>query len=158
MKEYFGVTPVLSNISCWISQPQENQSPKDSQYYHRDKDGLKWLELFVYLTEVCLDSGPHCYISGSHKGNDFLKKLRLSDHEVFNKYDPKDEKVHIGSMGDAFIEDTFGIHKGMVPKLKKRIVLQFQYSMYPLIEIDYSEKKQPLNGKYSSYVNQYFYK
>ena len=44
------------------------------QKFHRDYESFNFIKLFVYLTDVDKDFGPHQYIIGSHKENKFLKR------------------------------------------------------------------------------------
>ena len=38
-----------------------------AQMFHFDLDRIKWLKFFIYLTDVKINSGPHVYVSGTHK-------------------------------------------------------------------------------------------
>ncbi len=43
----------------------------------------------------------------------------------------------LGNSGDAFLEDTFGLHKGQPPIRNARLVFQVQYSISPIAVYDY---------------------
>ena len=152
---YLGVKPVISNLSCWYSLPV-NEAPTESQFFHRDKDDIKFLKLFIYLCDVDENGGPHIYVAGSAGDRKFRWRLRYQEHEVEARYSKEDILCLTANQGDAFVEDTFGLHKGTVPKKNRRLLLQVQYSVNPLTEVDY-EPKEPLVGGYDPYINQCFF-
>ena len=59
---YLVVNPILILQLC--GGPQTLKQKEDAaQEYHFDLDRPKWLKIFIYLTDVNKDNGPHCYIS-----------------------------------------------------------------------------------------------
>lgn len=152
VKAFLGVKPVISNVTCWFSQPRED-GPKDSQFYHRDKDGIKFIKLFIYLCDVDDTTGPHVYVKSTSVSKGFRKCLRYSDAEVVKAFGEEKVTVLTGNSGDAILEDTFGLHKGMVPTEKSRLILQVQYSISPLVELSYNPLEGGL-GDHDPYINQ----
>lgn len=148
---YIGCKPTISNINLWWSYPA-NQA-KEAQFFHRDVDDYKFIKLFVYLTDVDENSGPHVYIPGSVNSNKLLKIRRYSDEEVSKCF--LEKQVYIAKKGTAILEDTYGIHKGQVPTSSKRLLLQIQYGLGPIGIEAYS----PVSVKeydcsiYDSYIN-----
>jgi hypothetical protein len=129
--KYLKVTPTISNINCWWSFAQRD-TPKEAQFFHRDLDDFKFLKLFVYLTDVDSDSGPHIYVKGSHKSNKLNSLKRFKDEEVVKQYLDENIISFERLKGSCFIVDTYGIHKGLLPKNGNRLLLQVQYSYLPL--------------------------
>jgi hypothetical protein len=152
--KYFGVQPTISNINCWWSFGNRT-SAKDAQYYHRDLDDYKFLKMFIYLTDVNEDCGPHIYVKGSHKSNKLKELRRFSDEEVNKLYDSDNIITLTKSQGNTFIEDTYGIHKGQLPVVGNRLILQIQYSYFPLHVEKYEPGKSVFseNMKYDEYIN-----
>jgi hypothetical protein len=86
VKKYLGSEPILWLTQLkWSFASTDNSvnfrtlvDPKTSEYdfhaFHYDTHDFKSLTVFVYLTDVNLDSAPHVTILGSHK-NKTLKKL-----------------------------------------------------------------------------------
>ena len=125
---YFGSKPVLDSIQAWWSVPG-NEVAEEAENFHRDNDAIKFLKLFIYATDVDDNSGPHVYVPGSHVGNDLIERRRYSDDEVYEKFSSNGILRLCGNAGDAFIEDTYGLHKGQLPVSGYRLLIQFRYSV-----------------------------
>lgn len=145
--KYLGVKPTISNINCWWSFARR-EKPKEAQFFHRDVDDFKFLKLFVYLTDVVSDSGPHVYVKGSHKVNKLIELKRFKDEEVAHVYPAENVISFERPKGTCFIVDTYGIHKGLLPINTNRLLLQVQYSYFPL----YVETYTPLNKSISEQI------
>ena len=52
-----------------------------------------------------------------------------SDGEVLESFSAETIRNLIGPMGHCFLADTFGLHKGLLPKNSPRLVLQIIYSI-----------------------------
>jgi len=61
---YLGCIPTIYSIGIWHSFPCENYNI--TQTFHRDYDDFRFCSLFVYLTDVDEQSGPHQYVKQSH--------------------------------------------------------------------------------------------
>jgi hypothetical protein len=129
---YFGCTPVLDSIQAWWSYPG-NDTAKEAENFHRDNESIRFLKFFIYLTDVDSETGPHVLVEGSSSSPKLTMLRRLSDNEVETEFGAERIKCIFGKAGDAFIEDTFGIHKGQLPKSKRRLLVQFRYSVLPTI-------------------------
>ena len=140
---YFGAKPTISNINCWWSFG-DRKSSKEAQFFHRDIDDYKFLKMFIYLTDVTEDSGPHIYVKGSHKSNKLAQLRRFSDLEVIDQYGDEKLLTLVYPKGYGFIEDTYGIHKGQLPSNGRRLLLQIQYSYLPL----FVEKYEPVESEH----------
>jgi hypothetical protein len=147
-----GCKPTLSNIVIWHSFPNSGEA-KNSENYHRDMDDFGFIKVFVYLSEVSQDSGPHVYIDGSHCDENFLELRRYTDSEIESFYGKDRVRVITGRRGDSFIENTFGIHKGIVCRDNGRIVLQFEYSILPIGAYAYNNKFEDGVVNVDKYVN-----
>jgi ectoine hydroxylase-related dioxygenase (phytanoyl-CoA dioxygenase family) len=118
----------------WSTDYNKSPSKEAAQWFHFDLDRVSWLKVFVYLTDVGLENGPHCYVAGSHKiGSkpyELLKRgyVRISDYEISNFYSSKKIKLMTGEKGDIFIGNTKAWHKGTNLKEGNRLVLQLQYT------------------------------
>ncbi len=128
---YLECEPVFDLVAAWWSFPSGAASSKSAQLYHFDMDRVRWLKVFVYLTDVGLDNGPHAFIQGSHRtiGSKVMHDGRYSDDEVFRMYPKQDEIILTGPAGTVFIEDTLGFHKGLPVQSGKRFVFEYEYSI-----------------------------
>ena len=132
-RKYFGAEPLLDHVSLSIST-NFNKDPdgEAAQLYHFDLDKPKWLKFLTYVNDVGIDNGPHCFIKKSHKNNAIPFNLRskgyvrIEDHNSNINRLIHDEIKITGKAGTSIIEDTKGLHKGLVVKKGYRILLNIQ--------------------------------
>ena len=66
VEAYCHAPPIILNFSSWLSRKGHEAS--GSQLFHRDYDDIRFLKLFIYLTDVDgTEDGAHVYAPGSHK-------------------------------------------------------------------------------------------
>ena len=127
---YIGSKSLTINTNYFISVPVETnkfEKYKNAQYFHWDNDFRKFLKLYIYLTDVDEFNGPHVFVEGTHKKKNFNHSLaRLyGDEDIFNSYNSI--KYFYGNKGSLFFTDSYGIHKGMPPSKKHRIMLNIHF-------------------------------
>ncbi|MDC0222873.1 hypothetical protein OAK29_02005 [Gammaproteobacteria bacterium] len=128
VSKYFGAVPIIDSVYAWWSFPSSDKAL--TQSYHRDIDTLHQLKFFIYLTDVDDDSGPHVYIKRSKNINlETIKDKSHEDSEIQQIFPEEDKLTIIGESGFNFLGDMFSFHKGLVPKKKPRLLLQFLYSL-----------------------------
>ena len=132
---YLGVPPVLDYLVMWWNAVLTKKAPMElPQYYHFDHIRPKFLKFFFYLTDVTADTGPHCYVTGSHKREGRDRRLtkfaygRVPDGGVEKHYPADRVKEIVGPQGTIIAVDTSGYHKGKTPKTGDRLILQIQCS------------------------------
>jgi hypothetical protein len=158
--QHLGGKPTLSSLTVWWSYPGHHE-PQEAENFHRDVDDLSFIKLFVYLNDVDDEGGPHVFVPGSHRSENFRKIRRYTDEEVESFFGSAKVKFFKGKAGTAFLENTFGLHKGELPKSKRRILFQAQYSMRPIGIYEYSPI--PINEnhrltKLDRYINRLYIK
>jgi hypothetical protein len=134
-QSYLGARPIIDALSMWwLTDYSDQPDAQAAQFFHFDMDRPKWLKIFIYLTDVYSDNGPHSFVMGSHKSGgiprDLLKKryARLSDEEVARCYDKTEIKEIVAPRGAILAEDTRGLHKGKIVSRGDRLMLQIQFS------------------------------
>ncbi|KQW38245.1 hypothetical protein ASC76_09420 [Rhizobacter sp. Root404] len=134
-QEYLGSRPRADVLSMWWHTSFHTQPDSEAaQFYHFDMDRIKWLKIFVYLTDVGPDDGPHSFIEGSHRSGGIpagmLRRgyVRLSDEEVIAHYGSARQIEFAAPRGTIIVEDTRGLHKGKAVTGRPRLVLQLQFS------------------------------
>lgn len=135
MQAYMKSKVYLDNVSlAWSTAYKEIADISAAQLFHFDMERIKWLKIFIYLTDVDADNGPHVFVEGSHRRGGipktFLKKgyTRLTDEEVIQAFGQEKLITFVGARGTIIIEDTRGLHKGMHLAKGQRLMLQLQYS------------------------------
>ena len=143
---HLGVAPTILQMDAWWSLP-ESETPMGAQIFHRDRDDFRACKLFVYLSDVTADDGPHIFVRGSHREDmvqDILAKNgRSGAAAVFFARNGRHlagaiESVFGGAVreitgppGTSFLENTYGFHRGKVPKTGSRCVFQVLYGVVP---------------------------
>ena len=132
---YLDARPRFDVLSMWWHTSFHSQPDSEAaQFYHFDLDRLKWLKVFIYLTDVGPHDGPHSFIEGSHGPEgiprSFLSKgyVRLTDEEVLSHYGAQREIRFAAPKGTIIVEDTRGLHKGNAVSGNSRLILQLQLS------------------------------
>jgi hypothetical protein len=132
---YLGRLPVFDAVGMWWSIASDAPpSAEVAQMFHYDLDRPRWLKLFVYLTDVDAQTGPHVYATGSHAPAGHRAELlrrgyaRIPDADVEQAFG-KDQVVELcGPAGSILLVDTIGMHKGKMPRRGNRLVLELQFS------------------------------
>lgn len=134
-QEYLGCEPIADVLSMWWHTNHHTQPDSEAaQFYHFDLDRIKWFKVFIYLTDVGPDNGPHSFVAGSHRTDGIpwhLRRkgyVRLSDDEVLAEYGPERCLALAAPRGSIIVEDTRGLHKGNAVRADPRLVLQLQFS------------------------------
>ncbi len=126
--KYFGSPPINDLVTMWWSAPFGPPSSEAAQLFHFDMDRIRFLKLFIYLTDVGTDNGPHVYVRGSHRTKPpaFFRDRRFSDREVASGFPASDVHELHGPAGTVFVADTSGMHKGKPLIRGQRLVLQLE--------------------------------
>lgn len=133
-EKYLGALPKLDPCNAWWTVASKDKDDSYAQNYHFDMDTIRWLKIFVYLSDVESKNGPHCFIRGTHRAGKIpfsLRKkgyVRLADDEVFKHFSKQDEMVFSGLKGTVIFEDTRGLHKGQPVLEGSRLILSIQFS------------------------------
>jgi hypothetical protein len=132
---YLGAQPMADVTSMWWHTDFSHEPDADAaQFWHFDMDRPRWLKVFVYLTDVGPDSGPHCFVEGSHRNGGIPWRLRrrgyarLDDAEVDAAYPKSRQRVFVAPRGTLVVEDTRGLHKGLPVQRGERLMFQTQFS------------------------------
>jgi hypothetical protein len=148
MESYLGCVPSIYSINAFWTFPDNPNLIPGLQTYHRDMDDFRFCTLFVFLTDLKPDDGAHYFIRGTHRADLVERQLRQADpqadcaaamQQLFAKVAVVDEaalapfraQIEIvgGLAGTAVFEDTYGLHKGDVPKTN-RLLAWIRYGLY----------------------------
>ena len=134
-ENYLKSKPIFTGISLWWS-PSIKDTPDSeaAQEFHWDMERIKWLRYFIYLTDVTADSGPHCFIKGTHRTGAIPDELlragyvRHRDERILQIYGQDAYQEFIAPRGTIIAEDSRGFHKGKLPRKGDRLLLAFEIS------------------------------
>lgn len=157
-QEYLGCKPILDLVAFWWSAPFHGKGKSAAaQMYHFDLDRINFMKFFFYLTDVDAETGPHCFVKGSHGKlpKDINRDGRFEDDEIEKIYG-KDNLLELyGKRGTIMAVNTRGFHKGKDLTKDKRLLFQIQFtnSMFGQTyeRIDYSL----IQDKYKTIVDEF---
>jgi hypothetical protein len=128
---YLGCQPLLDLTAMWWSFVSDsNLKSQAAQMYHFDLDRLKFIKFFFYLTDVTTETGPHCFVKGTHnKMKDVISHDGRFDDKLINESFKQSEVVEIiGSAGTIVAVDTKGLHKGKELYHGNRLIFQIEFA------------------------------
>jgi hypothetical protein len=146
---YLGYRPTITQLGLRWSFPGAGIDV-GVQGFHRDSEPGS-IKMMVYLTDVDLGSGPHCYVPGTHRDRMPLRLHRYADADIERDHGGGD--IVTGAAGTAFMIDTRGIHKGTPPLRQARLVLMVQYSLLPCLIYDYAPLPYAGPAQFDPYIN-----
>lgn len=129
-QNYLKSIPINSQTNLWYSVKYDKIKDQ-TQKFHQDYDDVKFIKLFIYLSDVTKKNGPHTYIKSSRTNRitpkDYKVSKRLEDNYVQKIY--KNDIVEFtGEQGTIIFEDTNGFHKGKAVDEGYRIILQLEFT------------------------------
>ncbi|RED49676.1 phytanoyl-CoA dioxygenase family protein [Aestuariispira insulae] len=139
-----GATPVLINLASWWSFARPGEA-REAQLFHMDVDDYRFCKLFIYLTDVDEETGPHTYVPTTHRldvieaaqarARDpsafvkwYVESLRKTDEEVAHHFGIEPVKI-TGPAGSRMLVNTFGLHKGTKPERADRLLCQATFGI-----------------------------
>ena len=129
---YLGLWPQLHAISAWLNFPTKN-APQQAQLWHRDREDVRTIKVFIYLTDVNDNNGPFSYVPTTHRRGHASMGPKGQDRDItdgeMNKAFPADSWITCtGPAHTMIIADTVGYHRGGKPTEGDRILVTFTYT------------------------------
>lgn len=148
-----GCKPSIGYVAAWWSLPGDGTA-EHAELFHRDVDDWAFYKFFLYLTDVDDRSGPHMYVPGSHAHTSHLDIRRYSEAEA-HQLGP--EIRFTGAAGTCFLENTYGMHRGLPPRDRPRLIFQVTYC---LVGLPYAPPAPvaALPPGYDPFVNRFYLK
>jgi hypothetical protein len=130
--EYLGTEPVQDLVAMWWSAAAPSSDVATSaaaQQFHFDLDRLRFVKVFVFLTDVTEQTGPHVYVRGTHRQKPtILRRDGRHADELVHRLLHDDVVSITGPRGTVFLADTAGLHKGLPLEAGRRLVFQTEYA------------------------------
>lgn len=131
VSKFLGCKPTIGYLAVWWSY-HTLKGAQQAEFFHRDVDDWRFVKLFVYLSDVGEDSGPHVYVQYSSASEKLTEIRRFTDAEIQDAFGSVNLLTMKAAAGQGFLEDTFGIHKGQPVTQGTRLIFQAVYSLSPL--------------------------
>jgi hypothetical protein len=133
-QSYLGGCPIIDDVQLWWSTAyKELPDIEAAQYWHFDMNRPKWVKFFFYITDVTSETGPHCFIRGTHIDRGIpwsLRKFgytRLEDQQILATFEHANILEFTGVAGKLIIEDTRGLHKAKNLVHGNRLIFEITY-------------------------------
>lgn len=149
---FLGCKPTLSGAGLRWSFPSEGPH-SDVQEFHRDAEDWKILRLFIYLTDVSDDSGPHQFVRGSHETAGRVRLQPYSDRDIDARFGRDKVATVYGPRGTAFMGNMWGVHRGVPPSRRPRLLFNCTYTMTATPIFRYEPVKLAAGHAHDRYIN-----
>lgn len=160
---YLGMYTRLRYYNIWHTFATQSK-PRESQLWHRDREDLYILKVFIYLKDVDLGAGPFTYARGTHRKGAvrqepeyFLEgRVKRTEDEHMAAVLPRDRwTVGTGTAGTIIFADTNGYHRGGLARTSDRIMYTCMYTSRASESEEFfvrSFQPPPLNGDAESFA------
>jgi hypothetical protein len=133
---YLGMYSRMRYYNVWHTFASSAKA-RESQLWHRDREDLYIVKVFLYLGDVDAGAGPFTYAPGTHrKGPNrrepefFLEgRVKRTDDEQMAAVVPRSEWVSaVGRKGSIVFADTNGYHRGGLARESDRLMYTCMYT------------------------------
>lgn len=130
---YLGSATAAIDSTFWYTFPFPTPSSETAQLFHYDLDTVRWIKVFIYLSDVTADNGPHEYVASSHRPENKTPEIlvrnyaRINDDEIDKEYPGKRRPV-VGDAGTIIFGDTRCFHKGNNVRSGNRLIFSPIYA------------------------------
>ncbi len=158
-QEYLNAPPINDLVTLWWSAPYGSKASSEAaQLFHFDMDRIRFLKVFIYLTEVGPRNGPHVYVKGTQKNKPerFFRDRRFSDEEIEAHFSSEEIRSVLGPPGTIIAADTSALHKGQVVETGSRLIFQLEFTN-SLFGVGYERHRLPssLGGRFKRSLGEY---
>jgi hypothetical protein len=154
---HLGCTPILSSLQVWWNFSEHRANPvaeagasltdNSPRHYHRDLNDFRMFWVYLYLTDVDDDCGPHQILKGSGSYRNIERRLRSSAAEfnvgqffyqygyqipdgVLDELFPDAVTTFSGAAGATLLSNGFNFHRIRYPLVKPRLMFAARFSLY----------------------------
>ncbi|MFM9879542.1 MAG: hypothetical protein ACKVOO_03920 [Burkholderiaceae bacterium] len=152
---YMGATPTIVSMQAWWSIGHADAALHLAQddMFHRDVDDLRFLKMFMYLTDVGMDNGVHSFVMQSHQSMQLVRRGPISEMQIHQHFAPAAVASYTGEAGTLFIEDTWGIHRQSPATAGLRLAFAVIYNLSGLDPNSPPSPVAPLPQGLDPYIN-----
>ncbi len=153
--QYLGAKPSMASLQTWWTFGEHSvQGQKHyDDVYHRDVDDLRFVKLFIYLTDTTVSTGAHSFIKGSHRSNQLIRRGPITDTQAQESFAGSDFVTVTGDAGTVFLEDTWGVHRPLPATTGRRLIFSVLYGLTPWVPQSPARPLLPMPETLDAYVN-----
>lgn len=127
---YLGMYTQMRYYNVWHTLAT-NAKPRESQLWHRDREDLYIVKVFLYLSDVDAGAGPFTYAPGTHRKGPIQREpalfpegrvKRTGDEEMAAVVPRERWLTAVGPRGTIVFADTHGYHKGGLARASDRLL------------------------------------
>ncbi|MCX6350589.1 MAG: phytanoyl-CoA dioxygenase family protein, partial [Bacteroidetes bacterium] len=146
-EEYLRMKTEMRYYNVWHTLPTTTEA-RESQLWHRDREDLQMMKMFVYFNDVDEGAGPFNYAPGTHiLGATQTEPEYSLENGTKRTNDSQMDKVvskskwvtALGNKGTIIFADTHGFHKGGLARTSDRLLYTCMY-VSPACERFYFKK------------------
>ncbi|MBI3825263.1 MAG: hypothetical protein HY294_04640 [Candidatus Rokubacteria bacterium] len=133
---FLGLYAELRALEFWYTLADRQQTPRQSQLWHRDFEDVALVKVFLYTSDVDETAGPFSFVLGTHAGelrwadpDAIARRLtNRADDRTMERVVPRDRWfTGTGRAGTIIMAATKGYHKGGFATEKDRRLLHATY-------------------------------
>lgn len=156
---YLGATPTIAAMQAWWTMGHASNAIELARddMFHRDVDDLRFVKMFIYLTDVHSQNGVHSFVPKSHRSTELVKRAPITDEQVRRYFGDAGEKTFTGPAGTIFLEDTWGIHRQTPAVTGRRCIFSVIYTVSGLDPNSPPRPVAPLPPGLDAYINRIYF-
>lgn len=157
---YLGATPTIAGLQVWWTLGHASNATELARddMFHRDVDDLRFIKLFMYLTDVGPENGVHSFVPTSHRSTELVRRAPITDEQVRLHFGADAERTFTGPAGTIFLEDTWGIHRQTPAVSGRRCMFSVMYTVSGLDPNSPPHPVAELPLGLDAYINRVFYR
>lgn len=133
---YLGMFSRLRYYNVWHTFATQSKA-RESQLWHRDREDLYIVKVFLYLNDVDLGAGPFTYAKGTHRKGPiqsepqyFLEgRVKRTEDDQMAAVVPREQWLTAtGTRGTIVFADTNGYHRGGLARDSDRLMYTCMYT------------------------------
>lgn len=153
---YLGMYSRMRYYNVWHTFASASKA-RESQLWHRDREDLYIVKVFLYLNDVDLGAGPFTYAPGTHRKGPIQQepeshleggKVKRTVDEQMAAVVPQNEWVTaVGRKGTIVFADTNGYHRGGLARESDRVMYTCMYTSQASESEEFFVRSLPLPAR-----------
>lgn len=136
---FFGLNSKLQGAEIWHTFfSNKNSQLFNAQRWHRDRDDLKVIKIYLYLNDIDEENGAMNYVPNSLRNKKYQGLSKFSfgniepwkvypNNDEINNLDKKEIIKFVGKKGTIVFVNTVGLHRGGKAHIRERLFCTWSY-------------------------------